>query len=211
MKKHVCGIMLLAIAALTAPTMAHATFILDPNPGSSTGNDTFLYLNTAKDATALTGNVGSHDGALINIAANTAVDVTAGGFGTIQDVHGALSSLIFTPGDSTKYGDFSFRGQLSSEGSIFLTIVNQIGAIFTFDITDIAAHRDFTRIGVISNDGDWLTSATVSTDQFFNEMKQIEFSLQDSPAAVPEPGTVMLLGVGFIGLAIYGKRRRSAV
>jgi len=27
---------------------------------------------------------------------------------------------------------------------------------------------------------------------------------------VPEPGTMMLLGAGFLGLAVYGKRRKSA-
>ena len=30
------------------------------------------------------------------------------------------------------------------------------------------------------------------------------------PAPVPEPGTMMMLGAGFLGLAIYGKRRKNA-
>lgn len=31
-----------------------------------------------------------------------------------------------------------------------------------------------------------------------------------SVAPVPEPGTMMLLGAGFLGLAVYGKRRKNA-
>lgn len=34
------------------------------------------------------------------------------------------------------------------------------------------------------------------------------FDVQMTP--VPEPGTMMLLGAGFLGLAIYGKRRKNA-
>ena len=36
--------------------------------------------------------------------------------------------------------------------------------------------------------------------------RQIEFSA----APVPEPGTMMLLGAGFLGLAVFGKRRKNA-
>lgn len=49
--------------------------------------------------------------------------------------------------------------------------------------------------------------------------KRGEFTLYDSilcvtgcdnSPAVPEPGTIMLLGAGFLGLAVYTKRRRTA-
>ena len=31
-----------------------------------------------------------------------------------------------------------------------------------------------------------------------------------APAPVPEPGTIVLLGAGFLGIAVYGKRRQNA-
>ena len=36
-----------------------------------------------------------------------------------------------------------------------------------------------------------------------------EYELAPAPAPVPEPGTMMLLGAGMLGLAIYGKRRMN--
>lgn len=38
----------------------------------------------------------------------------------------------------------------------------------------------------------------------------IQFTIRQSPIAVPEPSTAMLAGLGLIGLAKYGRGRRRA-
>jgi hypothetical protein len=209
-KRFASALMILVFAAFTVPSLAHATFVLetDLSNGPTIGNQ--LFLDQGQNTTTLYGHVGSQDGPMIDILANTAVDVVGSGWATIQAVNGELSSLVFTNDASnpTHYGDFDFRGQLSSDGSITITVVDQIGSVFSFDITDLAKNANLSRMGVASYDGEWIQSVTISTDQFFNEVKQIEFSLQELEVPVPEPGTMLLLGVGFIGLAVYGKRRQ---
>jgi len=214
MKKQLrSAFMFLVFAAFTVPSLAHATFILETGLSNGPTIGTQLFLDQASNATSLTGHVGGQTGPTIDITPNVAVDVVGSGWATIQAVNGNLSSLVFT-NDATntnKYGDFDFRGQLSSTGKITITAVDQLNQSFVFDITDLAQNANLPRMGIVSNDGEWLKSVTISTDTFFNEVKQIEFSLQEAPTTpVPEPGTMMLLGAGFLGLAVYGKRRKSA-
>jgi len=204
MKKSILGLILLTFAALTAPNLANATFMIDPDPSGLK-----LYLESASDTSLSYGNVGSQTGPLIDITTNVPVNVDGSGFGTIQDVHGLLSSLLFTPDvtNTDKYGDFSFRGQLNSAGNVYIDVTDQNGVLQEFNITEIA-HQDFASFGIISTDGEWLSSVRIWTDQTFNEVKQVEFSFQENP--VPEPGTMLLLGIGFTGLVIYSKRRKNA-
>jgi hypothetical protein len=37
----------------------------------------------------------------------------------------------------------------------------------------------------------------------------LEYTYYTAPISTPEPGTMVLLGIGMLGLAIYGKRRTN--
>jgi hypothetical protein len=82
--------------------------------------------------------------------------------------------------------------------------------------------------GILSSTTGWATvttSGTISGDpEYFGivlnanrgsngvaAFDSISLNTQSvAPAPVPEPGTIMLLGAGFLGLAVYGKRRKNA-
>lgn len=63
---------------------------------------------------------------------------------------------------------------------------------------------DFASLG-IANDLDWF-----SIDGNLPWCTQLASIEMYESAPVPEPGTVFLLGAGFLGLAVYGKRRKKA-
>lgn len=65
----------------------------------------------------------------------------------------------------------------------------------------------------------WSDSPTVYTAALADNLPMTDPLARDWPefrdgtltvSAVPEPGTMMLLGAGFLGLAVYGKRRKNA-
>lgn len=110
-------------------------------------------------------------------------------------VYGAGTSWIsFSLGDFTLkdslIGDFitSFPSTLNKEG--------QVNA-YTVDITGFASGVHFDVYDHIAGGNDVL---------YINAPFSHDAGGGGNP--VPEPGTMMLLGVGFLGLAIYGKRRQ---
>jgi len=74
--------------------------------------------------------------------------------------------------------------------------------------------NDYTVASLISNlSADGLISVDLAwkSGNYILESAGIEATGCDMPGApVPEPGTLALLGIGMVGIAIYGKRRQNS-
>jgi hypothetical protein len=156
-----------------------------------------------KNVTDFTATVGGHFGPAVDIHTNGSVDSGAG-FANITPNTGPLILLMFTPQDDTLFSDFSFRGQLTSAGTVTLTVVDSDGFSFSFTTPSEGKDDDIPRFGVISNDGETIKSVTLTVDspESFKELKQVEFSF--GAVQIPDGGaTVMLLGAALstLGLA----------
>jgi PEP-CTERM motif len=192
----------LAVAAVEGQP-AHATFILDTSCGvANCAAGDHLNLNAAMDTTTGSGVV---DGTTVNFTTSDKVDV-ANGFADIEPAMGAsdFTSITFTPTSDTQFDDFSFRGSLAAAGTVDVMWTASDGATGTIPFTGLPANADFGRLGIVSNDGETLASVTLDSSGF-KDVRQIEFS----PAPVPEPVTLTLLGTGLLGLGLARRLRRK--
>ena len=191
------GVLALGAWGLTAEP-ANATFIKDPSPGG-------IHFNidlANKDVSTFSGKVGTD---VVNVATIGNVN-TGSGYANIDPVKdGTLSSLIFTPVNPNLFGDFSFRGQLLEAGSVKVTVTdNQGDPAQSFTFSGLPANANFDRIGIIAQAGSGETIKSVTLSSFFKEEKQNEFSVA---AAIPEPETYAMLGLGIALLGVAVRRR----
>lgn len=157
-------------------------------------------------------------------ATATGVHFVPGTTGTAQAVTGDYASIPTPPplanATPVTFQDFTFSPVLLPAPVSPLWTLDYLGNTYDF----IMQSATGTAVGnalIINGSGllqifssagpdllnfdDTLGSFTLTTQG--NGPGNISFSANST---VPEPGTLMLLGAGFLGLAIYGKRRKNA-
>ena len=188
---------------------ASATFIMDPDPGGVK-----FYIDVANSNVAsFAGNVGGNGiGPLVNVATSGNVD-TGSGYANIKPADDPLlTDLTFTPADPNLFSDFSFRAQLEIDGQITVKVWDNQGNpnpfvfIFNDNGGDFNANANLARMGIVSGD-ETIKMVEIIFAGGFKEVKQIEFSGAGVTEPIPEPGTLMLLGSGLVGLVGYGRKR----
>jgi len=180
---------------------------------TDSSNEVKMYLDPGSNVSSVTGHVGSQGSTdTVTITTIGTVDA-ASGWATITPYGtGSLTQLIFTPGNPNLFNDFDFRGQLVADGTITVTVQdNQGDSAQTFSFSG-NHNADLGPFGIVGS-GETIKSVTLSftgdsSSDSFNEVKQIDFSYA-TPAPVPIPGAVWLLGSGLIGLAGIRRKRRA--
>ena len=188
-----------------------------------------LMMATSAMAVQITG--GINFGGLLNLTTTTLGDVTfanadavdfantASGIGmnTIQLVTGDFTAI---PANTfVTFQDFSFAPTLnpSPVAPLWTLSFNSGNDIYSFDLSSVQVTRSNNSLelfgkgilhatGFDDTVGYWdLTTQNASG----NATITLNFSQDTQSAPVPEPGTMMLLGLGIFGLAIFGKRRMN--
>jgi hypothetical protein len=202
----------LAALAVSLPVVvapAHATIVFTPGNNPQPDEQNVLY-GSNQTGTTVTGTT-NQSGTPVSFTSSTDTLVTtANGQANLTAQDGLINQVTITVPGLT-FGDMilnPFLGTGNPPDTAATVTVTANDGVFTSPLTLTNGNNFLT---IVAMDGETILSVALGSTGGFADLRQVRISGiggTTPPGAVPEPGTLSLLGVGLIGAAWVTRRRK---
>lgn len=204
-------IILFAIISFSFPSISGADLIISTGLVGGSGDVENVLFNEEgliAIGTTVQGITNQTD-SIVNFISNEALSTPPLGQARIEAQDGNFDYLEIAMNDPSKgFAKLQFNIDSAFDGTVTFSIEDQFGGFFggSFAIDD-TGQNFFT---MYSLDNQVMVNAIISSTvplQAITDLSQVRIGPADKSNPVPEPATLLLLGIGLIGVAGFGKKK----